>query len=301
MRIVMPLFLLSLEKLDGFPFDDDRMFIAPFDVREIPKTPLFSEEDLRHMAEEAPWALIYDSSELKGFESRVNILLLAFKIFSEKRYPFIKYRVCFEDRSLCARLNDTITYDYSHPRVAGRFDSDDLARIRDGFLPLIEMYHLSIRTHNALYFLYRAWHNTKWMDSFILTMCSLESLFSKERPGSATAAITTRVSSLLSSKPKCTKKDIEDLYELRSRMTHGNIEASDDPGVNLAALNHLDFVTVECFRALVIMSLTSHQAKLGLKLPVSNLVKSKTASTPLVKRRQAKRHSSIRSMASLGH
>jgi len=263
MRIVMPLFWLSLEKIDSYPFDDDRMFIAPFDVGEIPKIPLFSEQDLRHMSEEAPWALIYDSSDLKGFKSRVNILLLAFKIFSEKRYPFVKYRVCFEDHSLCARLNDTITYNYSHPRTAGRFDSDDLVRIRDGFLSLIQMDQLSMRTHNALYFLYRAWHNPKWMDSFILMMCSLESLFSKDRPGSATAAITTRVSSLLSSKPKCTKKDIEDLYELRSRMTHGNIEASDDPGVNLGALNHLDFVTVECLRALVQRNLYKEYSNKG--------------------------------------
>jgi hypothetical protein len=88
------------------------------------------------------------------------------------------------------------------------------------------------------------------MDSFILMMCSLESLFSKDKRGSATAAITTRVSSLLSSKPRCTKGDIEGLYELRSRITHGNIKASDDPGENLGKLNHLDFVTVECFRAL---------------------------------------------------
>ena len=81
-------------------------------------------------------------------------------------------------------------------------------------------------------------------------MCSLESLFSKDRPGSATAAITTRVSSLLGSKVKCTKDDINELYDLRSRMTHGNLKASDEPGDNLEKLNHLDFITVECFRAI---------------------------------------------------
>jgi len=246
----MPLFWLDLEGIDSYSFDDSRMSIAPFDGGDIPKIPLFSEQDLRHMSEEAPWALIYDSLDIEGYKSNVNILLLAFKIFCEKRYPFVKYRLCSEDHSFCTRLNDTITYNYSYPRTAKRFDSTDLARVKDGFLSLIEMDRLSIRTHNALYFLCRAWHNTKWIDSFILMMCSLESLFSKDKPGSAAAAITTRVSSLLRSKPKCTKRDIEDLYELRSRMTHGNIKASDDAGENLGKLNHLDFITVECFKVL---------------------------------------------------
>lgn len=250
MRIVMPLFWFELEGIDSYSFDDRRILIAPFDQSDIPKIPLFSERDLCHLAHEAPWALIYDSPDIEGYKSKVNILLLAFKIFCEKRYPFIKYRLCSEDHSRCTRLSNRITYNYSHPRTVRPFSLTDLACIKDGFLSLIEMDQVSIRTHNALYFLHRAWHNTKWMDSFILMMCSLESLFSRDKPGGATAAITTRVSSLLSSKPKCTESDIKDLYELRSRMTHGNIEASNAPGENLGKLNHLDFVTVECFRAL---------------------------------------------------
>lgn len=254
MRIVMPLFGFSLEKAESYAFDGNRIFIGPFDTGKIPKIPLFSEQDLRHMSEETAWALVYDDTDIKGFRTKVNLLLLAFKVFCEKRYPFIKYRLCFDDHSLCARLNDSITYNYSFPLTGGPFVPDDLARIRDGFRSLAEMEHLSTRTHNALYFLYRAWHNTKWMDSFIFMMCALESLFSKDKPGGATATITTRVSSLLGSKPRCTKKDIEDLYELRSRMTHGNIEASDDPGDNLAALNHLEYVTTQSIRSLVEMN-----------------------------------------------
>lgn len=252
MKIIMPLFWFHLKDIDAYSFDDTGgISIAPFNESEIPKIPLFSENDLRHIADEAPWAMIYDSSDVEGYKSKVNILLLAFKIFCEKRYPFIKYRLCSENHSFCSRLNDGITYNYSYPRTVKPFNTTDLDCIKEGFLSLIEMDRASIRTHNALYFLYRAWHNTKWMDSFILMMCSLESLFSKDKPGGATATISTRVSSLLSTKPKCTKSDIEDLYYLRSRMTHGNIKASDDPGENLEKLNHLDFVTVECFRAIV--------------------------------------------------
>lgn len=251
MRIAMPLFGLELDGIDSYSFDGRQLLIAPFDKSGILKIPLFSEQDLHHMANEAPWALIYNSLDIRGYEQEVNTLLMAFKIFCEKRPPFIKYRLCSENSSLCKRLCETMTCNYSHPRTGKPFNSVDLAHIKEGFLSIIEMDKISRRTRNSLYFLYRAWHNIKWMDSFILMMCSLESLFSNDEPGGATKAITTRVSSLLSSKPKCSKGDIEDLYELRSRMTHGNIEASDDPGENLGKLNHLDFVTVECFKVLI--------------------------------------------------
>jgi hypothetical protein len=250
MRISMPLFWFELKGIDIYTFNDTGISILPFHETDILKISLFSEQDVRLIKDEAHWALVYESADVEKHRTKINILLLAFKIFCEKRYPFIKFRLCNEKHSLCRRLNDTITYNYSHPRTLEQFTTTDLDCIKDGFLSLIEMDKISIRTHNALYFLYRAWHNTKWMDSFILMMCSLESLFSKDKPGSATATITTRVSSLLGSKERCTKKDIEELYDLRSRMTHGNIKASDDPGDNLAKLNHLDFIAVECFKAI---------------------------------------------------
>ncbi len=91
-------------------------------------------------------------------------------------------------------------------------------------------------------------------------MCSLESLFSKAAPGGATEAITSRVSSLLGSQTRCTKSDIEKLYDLRSKMTHGRLEVSDDPGENLKYLEHLEFITVCCFREIVKRNAYVHYA-----------------------------------------
>ena len=116
MRIFMPLFWFELKGIDTYTFNDTGISISVFDESDIPKIPLFSEQDLRHIANEAPWALIYESSDAKGYKSNINILLLAFKIFCEKRFPFIKYRLCSGNHSFCSRLNDSITYNYSHPR-----------------------------------------------------------------------------------------------------------------------------------------------------------------------------------------
>jgi hypothetical protein len=250
MKIFMPLFGFEFRGIDNYLFNDTGITISPFEASNIPDIPLFSEQDRRHISDEAPLALVYNSPDVSGYKSKINLLLMAFKIFCEKRYPFIKYRLCSENLSYCRRLKDSITYNYSQPREVAPFTKSDLDCIKEGLLSLIEMDQISVRTHNALYFLFRAWHNTKWIDSFILMMCSLESLFSKDKPGGATAAITSRVSSLLNSKVKCTKSDIEELYNLRSRMTHGSLIANNEPGENLLKLNHLDYITVECFKTL---------------------------------------------------
>ena len=256
MRIVMPLFWFHLKDANTYLFDDaGEISIVPFEKSEIPKIPLFSEQDLHHMANNAHWALIYDGPDIERGKTKVNILLLAFRIFCHKRYPFIEYRLCSEDHHLCSILSETIAYNYFYPRSPEPFNTTDLYHIKRVFLSLIEMDQISVRTHNALYFLYRAWHTTKWMDSFIFMMCSLESLFSKDKPGSATKTISIRVSSLLDSKPKRTKEDIENLYDLRSEMTHGKIKASDDPGENMKKLYHLDSIVIECFRIMVDLKL----------------------------------------------
>lgn len=112
---------------------------------------------------------------------------------------------------------------------------DDLKIIDKGFSNLLKMDSISNRTHNALYFLYLGFFNSHWFAAFIFLMSALEALFSKEEKGEATKTICSRVSSFLNSKPKCTFKDIDLLYDIRSRMLHGNIKVSDSPS-NLARI-----------------------------------------------------------------
>ena len=256
-RIVMPLFWFECEEISNYEFGDTGLSIEQFSDDDILTNPLFSEQDIRHMQDEPGFSIVFDKGNVDGYKSLTNLLLMSFKIFCEIRYPFIKYRICKDNPSLCRRLNDPITYNFSFTRTIRPYSLAEIETINKGFQSLIDMDKISVRTHNALYFLYRAFHSIKWMDAYILLMSSIESLFSKDKPGGATAAITTRVSSLLSNNPRCTKKDIEDLYEIRSRIIHGNItgpdlnEAKDDEKDKLANLDKLEYVTIECFKELV--------------------------------------------------
>ena len=82
-------------------------------------------------------------------------------------------------------------------------------------------------------------------------MNSLEALFSKDKSGGATKAICTRVSTFMDFRSRCEYNDIEHLYDIRSRIVHGNIVANEEPGKNLEELHHLQFVVIECMKKIL--------------------------------------------------
>lgn len=259
MRIVMPLFEFEYYGSQPFTFTDCDLSIAPFDAHEIPRIPLFSAQDIHHMEAES-WALIYDGTDAAGYKVVTNLLLMSFRIFSDHHPPFVKYRLASEASNLSGGINQPMTYNFSADSSHDGYQITDFALVDTGFQHLRRMEAISARTHNALYFLYRAFHSHGWIDAFLLMMNALESLFSKDAPGGAARTIATRVTSLLGSQTRCTKADIEALYDLRSAMTHGRLVANDNPGENLRQLEHLEFVSVRCIRELIARNAYTHYA-----------------------------------------
>jgi len=244
----MPLLQFDMQAESGLSLGHG-LSIDRFSFNDAYRLPLFSEQDIAQMRS-ARWALRYAGDELAAYRSRSNTLLAAFRVVSPYHPPFFKFRLAsVPERS--TRINQPMTCNYVANRIRKPYSMDDLEAVRLAFHRMLEMDSLSTRTHNALYFLYRAYHADKWIDSFLLMTGALEALFSKDAPGGATAAITDRVASFLESVDRCTKSDVADLYELRSSMTHGRIVVSDDPGENLAKLEHLELVTNFCFRKLL--------------------------------------------------
>jgi len=247
----MPLFQFGYLDSEPFHFSGNQLRVEKFNAdEEIPKIDLFSKHDTEHMDLES-WALIFDHDDTAGYRSKVNLLLLSFRIFSKGKPPFIKYRVCKEEIRECARLNSTMTYvnEFENNRLP--YNRDDLLDINNGFENLTEMDSISTRCHNALYFLYLGFHTIHWISSFMFLMSALESIFSKDKPGGATKTICTRVSSFLESMPSCGYDDIDHLYDIRSRIVHGSIIAKDKPGENLKELHHLQYVVIECMKKII--------------------------------------------------
>jgi len=249
MRIVIPLFDFYNESSEEFVFYSGKYALRTFIADdEIPQIDLFSKQDIDYMRMES-WALVAEDPDIKKYKQEVNILLLSFKIY--KLAPlFIKYRLCKEDDSLCFRLNDTMQY-VLREKSNRLITRDDLKLINNGFSNLSEMHPISNRTQNSLYFLYRGFHSTKMIDSFVFLMSAIESLFSSEKRGGITKTICSRVSNFLDHKPECTYKDINKLYDLRSKIVHGKLVVKDDIKGQLGTLHKLEYVVTQCMKKIL--------------------------------------------------
>ena len=260
MRIVMPLFNFYYEDSKDFVFGDNKYSLQEFvSDEEIPqkvKEDGLSKIEAAHMKLEN-WALVaeypdLDTCKKEKHKPGINLLLMSFKIYKLAN-PFIKYRLCKEDINLCSRIEETIVAE----ERCNILKYEDLISINHGFMRLLEMdkvidkTHKLSRMHNALYFLYRGFFSKHWIDSFIFLTSTLESLFSKEDRGEATKTICLRVSKFLASKEGYSYKDIEKLYNIRSRLLHGNIKADFSADENLKKLHDLELVVIKCMREML--------------------------------------------------
>jgi hypothetical protein len=250
-RIVMPLFQFGYLGKRGFHFSGNQLRIEKFDrSQDIPDIDLFSKYDVDHMELES-WALVFDHEDTTKYKTKVNLLLLSFRIFSQGKPPFIKYRLCTENFRKCSRLTSTMTYIHEFESSRCTYTDEDLAIIDRGFVALTEMDAVSARCHNALYFLYLAFTSIHWIESFMFQMNALEAIFSKDEAGGATKTICGRVSSFLGSKEGATYEDLEDLYATRSDIVHGRIVVNEEPLENLKQLHKLQSVSLWCMKKIL--------------------------------------------------
>ena len=249
MHIVMPLFDFVYEDSQGFEFDGGKYALRRFNPDdEIPNVDLFSKLDVEYMKEEC-WALVAQDPDTNKYKQEVNILLLSFKIYKLSTL-FIKYHLCKEDETICSILNDTMQF-VLREKSSIIISRNDLEVINNGFSNLLQMHTISNRTQNALYFLYRGFHSTKMIDRFMFLMSAIESLFSGENRGGATKTVCSRVSSFLNNKERCKYQDINDLYDLRSKIVHGRVVVKDEIKGQLPTLHELEYIVTECMKKIL--------------------------------------------------
>lgn len=248
MRIVMPLFAFEYHDSQEFEFEGGkyalRRFIANNEIP--PKMEGASEIDIWQM-KQARWALVAEGLDSGKCKQEINVLLLSFKICNPSSL-FIKYYLCKENPNECKRLCETMHY-IAPPQ--NEFIYADLEVINKRFSNLLKMSDISNRTHNAIYFMIRGFFSGKMIDTFMFLMAAIESLFSKEDSGGATKAVCSRVSKFLGCKARCEYKDIENLYNLRSKIVHGRVAVEDEIKGHLPTLYELEYVLMECIKKIL--------------------------------------------------
>ena len=246
--------------LHDFPCGEDNDFFfnhVPYSIQElgrrkIPDLPGLSEMDRAHISREKWWLVAEDPRT--NFRTETNLMLICMRIL-KRRAPFIKFRICEQDERHCGKLNETMgpvsKSDASVISGDGLFTAQDLRWVDQATARMVQMDKVSNRTHNAIYFLFRGCYLRMWVDTFMLWMASLESLFSRDQGGSATRTICSRASNFLEVESGATYDDVKYLYDIRSQMVHGRLPLTEDRAgerANIDKLAHLERILLDCFR-----------------------------------------------------
>jgi len=260
MRVIQPLFNFQYSERDDFAFSDGRLSIQQIDDwGTLPDLEIFSERDRQRIRSKRK-ALVADAADLNGTKEDSGLLLMAFRILAHenKLTPTVKYRLS-TDENWCSRIDET----EMHIKLAGyqyqTYEPADFPAIDATFMKLRAAEHVSNRLKNALFFVYRAFNSYHWSDGVLFYMGALEALFSLDKKGGATKAICGRSTNLVDD-PNWPRNVIEDLYDVRSRITHGRLEAGRRPDDNLKLLAKMEILVKLCLRKLVTLDAFKHYA-----------------------------------------
>ena len=195
MRVVMPLFEFSYNG-NRFQFTDD-YYLDHFDYKKDFPQDLagLSEFDISHISLEN-WAIIAKNPN-ECYHSEINLLLMALKIYAQSN-AFIKWRFYKEDSANSTRIGGFDRFRNLAMTSSRRIGESGLSTVRDGFLNLLEMYQVSDRTKNSLYFVWRGLCSRKHIDAYIHLVCAIEALFSNETAEDITKTLIKRTQRFLS-------------------------------------------------------------------------------------------------------
>jgi hypothetical protein len=219
------------------------------------------------------WAIIVDGDFYKTCRNKplidqiqndVNLLVITFRLLGLGAWPSIRFlipedveveTVVFYNTMQINRFEEVSWEVYTKPK---------LEKIDNAYQILVKAYSevKYARAHNAIYFAYLATHTIHWIQAFIFWMSALEALFSKDCRGGATKTIKTRVNAYICDPNVCNISDIEEVYEIRSRIVHGDICASDKlPDENLQSLWKIESIARACFSKLIETNDFRHYSK----------------------------------------
>lgn len=252
MRVVMPLFEFSYRG-NRFQFTDNYSLEHFEYEKDVPRDLAgLSELDVSHISLEN-WALIANNPN-ESYRSEINLLLMALRIYAQSN-AFIKWRFCKEDSGNSARIGDYERFRNLAMTSSRSIGESGLSTVRDGFLNLLEMYRVSDRTKNALYFIWRGLCSRKHIDAYIFLVCAIEALFSSEIPEDVTKTLIKRTQKFLSGIKGFGGDQVKRIYKIRSDMVHGRIphtnKDSEQAKQNIEKLGKLESLVFTCIKKML--------------------------------------------------
>lgn len=194
--------------------------------------------------------LIAEGTDAESIKQDANLLMMTFWLLGDGITPFYKFVISEDNR------DDSLQYSRLEPNCVDdpsweHYPFSKLDQIDQAYSILKSADSLRwSRPHNAIYFLYLGLHTHHWLSRFLSLMTCLESVFGKPGRG-VTARVSTRVSNFVSDITVCTRENMFELYDTRSRIAHGDIKADKHPDDNLRYLIQLERIVKACFRKVI--------------------------------------------------
>ncbi len=260
MRVIQPLFNFQYFDREDFAFSDQRLSIRHFDDwGTLPDREIFSLRDRTYIRDVSK-AVVAESPDPEGYKLDSSLLLMAFRLLAEgnRITPIVKYRLS-EEEKCCSRIEET----EMHVRFPGYlyqvYSPGSFPEIDQTYMALRVAEGTSQRLKNAFFFLYRAFNSYQWVDSFLFYMGVIEALFSLDGKGPAKKPVCGRAAAILNAR-NWNYDVIEDLYETRSRVAHGRLEAGRDSEENLRLTAKMEVLAKLCLRRLIALDALKHYA-----------------------------------------
>ena len=198
------------------------------------------------------WALVVNNPN-EYYRSEINLLLVAFRIYAQSD-TFIKWHFCKENPSHSTCLNDRFRNLAMTSSI--NLTEQNLNSVKDGFLKILEMYQISDRTKNALYFIWRGLCAEKHIDAYILLVCAIEALFSNEASEDVTKTLIKRTQKFLSGIKGFGGDQVKKIHKTRSDMVHGRIAHTDKKDLaqrkqNIKKLAKLELLVFACIKKIL--------------------------------------------------
>ena len=233
-------------KIDDFLLEENKIEELNF----LEEIDYFSKDDNREIRS-SHWVFSFECEEEKvdNYKQKLNLLLLACRIIKYSDLS-IKYLICKNAPDESSKYSDYWKYaiaEKNPKRDIQELNKDDLEKIVDGYYKLKELFKVSPRTTHAINFLILAYTSYYWMEAYIIFMTSLETLVSPPTEVQITSNIIKRTRKLVNDSKICSKKDIDELYKLRSDIIHGRILVSLDFNERIDDLIKLQIIVLKAF------------------------------------------------------
>ena len=180
----------------------------------------------------------------------INLILLAFRIF-KKANCISKYILCLRDTHFSIKYNESWKVADVGSKSGINLDKIDIQDVVEGYKKLRSFYSINNRTKHAVQFLYLAYTSYHWMQAFVLFMIALETLLSPTDEIQITKTIIGRTRKLIGNPKICSKKIIDDLYQLRSDITHGRILADLSFRDHIKEVSRLQIIVLKAFEIIL--------------------------------------------------